>query len=222
MNRPQIKNPVTGKVINLFSKEIESLLDDGYTIEQVLNLNIFPSCPKIPLTGIEDIDLYMMTYLPINDLVNLSTVNQYTAKLCTNKHFWIEKFKKEGLIPKDEVDWIKAYQILLYINKYIIKLGKMDSEDCDYFNVNDKFKYPYYKQLINQSDDLNEDHDIKKIEIYHQWYTGGHKFYIGLFVKNMDIARNRGYSYEEASFTTEEFREILFKLYYDGVILNLL
>ena len=101
----------------------------------------------------------------------------------------------------------------------------MDGADCDYFYVNKKFKYPYYKQLIHQYDNLHEVvdyHDVERIEIYHQWCTIGHKFYLGLSVKHIDVAINRGCSYEERSFTKEQFREILFKLYYDGVILNLL
>ena len=38
MNRPQVINPKTGNVMNLFSEDVEALLDEGYHIKDIFSI----------------------------------------------------------------------------------------------------------------------------------------------------------------------------------------
>lgn len=57
MNRPQMINPKTKSIMNIFSYEFEDLLDQGYTMSYLLSLPLLKPSSNIPLTGNPDIDL---------------------------------------------------------------------------------------------------------------------------------------------------------------------
>ena len=97
MNRPQVINPKTGVIVNLFSKALEELLDEGYTVELLKYLPILETSPHIPLTGYPELDIEIMKHLDITDLKVMCKINQYTANLCSTQHFWIVKMRDNHL-----------------------------------------------------------------------------------------------------------------------------
>lgn len=168
--RPQIINPKNGKIINLFSHDIENLLNEGYSIENLL-IAILPTSPNIPLTGYEDLDLKIMMELNDKEIALLCSVNQYTDRLCKTKHFWIAKFNNENLPISDVDNLLKAYQISILVKNTVSDL--MASEKHYTLKVNPKFGSDYFNVFIEKYKNDNQltiknSPTIKKIRI--QYY----------------------------------------------------
>lgn len=134
--RPEIKGP-DGKIIPLFSPQFENYLDQGYTIEYLINvlsldMPILEISPNIPFTHIQDIDLNILNQLPIDQLKTMCNVNQYTKQLCQQDYFWKDKIVNENLfIPQPlnikQIDWMKVYEAAYYTNDNINRLNKSKS-----------------------------------------------------------------------------------------------
>jgi hypothetical protein len=131
MNRPQIINPNTGKIINLFSRDIEELLDDGYTIDDILSYPILPVSKNIPLTGYKDLDTEILLNLDIDHLSSICSINKYTKNICSDKSFWIKKFNKNNIeIPKldtDNINWLHLYKISSSVKHDIMFMRNLGS-----------------------------------------------------------------------------------------------
>lgn len=81
---PTLCHPITKKIIYLYSDEVNQLLHDGYTEDNVLTCkNKFTGA----LTGLEDVDYLILLYMKFDILVTLSQTNKYTNNLCKNKGF---------------------------------------------------------------------------------------------------------------------------------------
>jgi hypothetical protein len=90
MNRPQIINPVTKQIIQLFSDDVESLLDQGYSIDNILSLPILPVSKNIPLTSLKELDTEIFLNLDLDDLKNVCDINKYTKNICDDKLFGLK------------------------------------------------------------------------------------------------------------------------------------
>lgn len=127
---PTIYHPITKQPINLFSEEINELLDQGYNEQDLLTKPRIVG--KSILTGITDIDYEMMMYLNDKQLKQLCYVNQYSYKLCYGKdsgQFWLRKFKDEQLLLPDhlnDVNWVKVYGVLRSITTYMLESNAND------------------------------------------------------------------------------------------------
>lgn len=159
MNRPQIVNPVTKKIMNVFSEEFESLLDQGFTIKQLLDMPLLKPSPNIPLTGNMDIDRQLIINLPLYELKKLCEVNKYTRSLCQVKEFWLDKMKMNGLtlpeIKIKNIDWLRLYDVLLTTTEIL------EVEDEYNFIMNDSFQVADLLKLLKMSNlDIPEDTDL--------------------------------------------------------------
>ncbi len=211
MSRPQIINPKDGKIIYLFSHDVENLLDEGYSIEDVLTFPILPTSPNIPLTGYEDLDLKIMMELDDKEISLLCGVNQYAAQLCKTKHFWIKKFNNENLPIPDVDNLLKAYQISILVNDITDQL-RYEIIHQYTLKVNPKFGSDYFNVFIEKYKDNNQSiiknsPTIKKIQI--RYFPKSLKFFLMITTK-------MGEFYINVSLT--ELKDILFKMYYDGAI----
>ena len=124
---PTIYHPITKQPINLFSEEINQLLEQGFTEQDLLTQ------PRVigttVLTGISDVDYEMMMYLDYDQLKNICSLNQYGAQLCQNKQFWLRKFKYEQLLLPTlplNGNWLKLYGILNNITIYMLAGDETD------------------------------------------------------------------------------------------------
>lgn len=136
MNRPEMINPITKKIIYIFSEELMQLLDEGYTIEQLLNINpkdlpILPISPYIPFTGYEDIDLTTLLNLELYELKKVCKTNTYVHKLCKRKDFWLQKMKHDNLILPTplqikNVDWMRIYESLKDAHIFMTDIENFD------------------------------------------------------------------------------------------------
>lgn len=163
MNRPQMKGP-DGKIINIFSNEFEEYLDEGYTIEQLLNINrkqfpILETSPHIPLTGYPDIDLQILGHLDIYDFNRGYKINRYTEQLSQRDDFWKQKIVNENLyIPNPlnimNVNWRTVYNAAYHTLQYIEELN------VDGYIIFDKYTPAYINNIlkkININDELDVD-----------------------------------------------------------------
>lgn len=106
--------------MNIFSKEMETWLDKGFTVEQLLHITldqniILKYSSNIPITYIEDIDLYMLNNLPINDIKSMNQVNKYMNKLCNSRELWQQKMAHDKLVCPSlvnmiNINWMYVYQ----------------------------------------------------------------------------------------------------------------
>ena len=77
----------------------------------------------------------------IHDIINLcSTSNQFN-NICQDKHFWVNKFKKDNLILIQTHNWIDSY-ITAMVNKFIDYI-----KNQPYLTQNVTFKIPLDKLL---------------------------------------------------------------------------
>lgn len=160
MNRPQMINPVTKNIMNIFSEEFENLLDQGYTIEQLLNIKtsdlpILPTSTNIPLTGYPDIDLNILRNVDYNYLKKYCQLNKYTYKLCQRKDFWLDIIKRDGLtLPKPlnikDVDWMLVYFSLRDANTMFLQLND-DWDDVYTIYIYSKYNISTIISLLNKS-----------------------------------------------------------------------
>jgi hypothetical protein len=133
MNRPQMYHP-HGNIINIFSKQFEQLLEEGYSIEQLLHVSrsqmpILATSPHIPLSGIPDIDLIILSQLHIDDIKNIRTLNKYTRELLQRRDFWLPKLANTQLFISSldtivNISWVKVYEITSFVNKKMTSLIK--------------------------------------------------------------------------------------------------
>lgn len=158
--RPQIINPITNQIMNVFSKDFENLLDQDYNIHQLLNIPYLKTSPNIPLTGFPDIDRNLIIYLPLSDLTNLYYVNRYARSLCHTKEFWLDKIKNEDLtLPKiniQNVNWVLLYSALENAMS-IIKIN-INSDDFTRFEMIESFQISDLLKLLKLS---NINYDLK-------------------------------------------------------------
>lgn len=172
MNRPQIISPNTGKIINLFSKEIEELLDNGYTIEEIMSYPILSISKNIPLTGYKDFDTEMFLNLDVENLRSICSINKYTKNICDGKIFWVKKFQNDNLeIPNlkiDDINWFHLYDVSLSVKedmRYIKYFGDIEYKLVKRFY---DFDLNHYLKLINQEEislRYNDNMKIKNITI---------------------------------------------------------
>ncbi len=173
MNRPQIINPETKQIIKLFSEDVESLLDQGYTIENILSYPILSVSKNIPLIGLKELDEEIFLNLDVNDLKNVCNINQYTQKICNDKSFWLKKLVLNHLdlpdLKIDNIDWFRLYEAISSTksNLYMIKIF----DDTILYEIKPRF-YTYdftlYLQLINYDNEVKfKFKKIKRITCYY-------------------------------------------------------
>lgn len=128
MNRPQMINPVTGKIMNIFSEDFEDLLDQGFKVDKLLTMPVLKPSPNIPLTGIEDIDTEILLNIPSYNLRNACKINKYTEKLCQSKIFWLKRFENANYkLPElniKNVDWFDLYNAVMTANDVLDETKK--------------------------------------------------------------------------------------------------
>ena len=162
---PTIIHPITKEHINLFSKEINDLLQE-FTEQYLINRDRVQY--QSIFTGIQDIDHEMMLYLNVNQLKQLCSVNHYAHQLC-NKSFWMKKIKHDGLmIPSVHLsgNWFEIYSVLNIITE------SSDSR-CHYIHKIHDLQLLLNKYHIDFS--INNDDDIEfvyrsDIQMYGLWY----------------------------------------------------
>lgn len=221
MNRPQMYDP-NGKIINIFSDDFERLLDQGYTIEQLLHISknsipILETSPNIPLTGYPDIDLTTLSQLHITDLKKICNINKYAKQLCQRKDFWLQKIKDEDLyIPSldsiKNISWLKVYETASNVTNDIDIIYDID----EITRIKGEFKAKdiiamMEKSNIEVSDQLRDTNkDIKIIDIYYN-YKEDKEFY----VISIEISR---YVDDENQITKKQLYDFLFYSEYYGII----
>lgn len=120
---PVIYHPITNKLINLYSNEINELLTQGYSEEDLLARR---SLLSNTLTGLADADYNILINMKYDQLMTLCQTNKYTYKLCENKQFWINKVNYDNLPVPDkslfnDISGMKIYYLCYTIDHYINK-----------------------------------------------------------------------------------------------------
>jgi hypothetical protein len=118
---PTIYHPITKEPINLFSDEINELLEKGY------DENILLSQKRViystPFHHVPDVDYEKMMQMNFKQLKLLCSTNKYGYQLCQNKNFWINKFNYDDLYTPSEdlltTNWLKSYYMLNWITNYM-------------------------------------------------------------------------------------------------------
>ena len=155
---PTIYHPITKTPINLFSEEINELLEQGYTEDFLLKQKrvIF----QTPFQNNEDIDYEKMMYMDFKQLKVLCRTNKYANRLCQNKNFWMKKFRYDDLyIPSKELlsndtNWLKSYYMLNWITNY---MREPTSDDPSKALLNDSIMELIHKYFIYMDqDEVNE------------------------------------------------------------------
>src|SRR5438874_2524454 len=143
----QIKNPQTDRYIKIYGKTFNDLIKyQGYTEKELLSLAtknvILPSHQNTyELTGVDDADVYILSQLDDENLVNVCQTNKRISKLCKNNKILNNRIERY-LFQLDEQLKIMKYRIarairaednkqgstLQYIKKYL---------ECNY-NINPK------------------------------------------------------------------------------------
>ncbi len=159
---PTIYHPITKTPINLFSEEINELLEQGYTEDFLLKQKRVTH--QTPLQNIEDIDYEKMMYMDFKQLKLLCSTNKYANRLCQNKDFWMKKFRYDDLyIPSKELlsndtNWLKNYYVLNWITNYMRDSSMKDPSKA---LVNDSII-----NLIHKYFQVDIEDEIKEIEFY--------------------------------------------------------
>lgn len=174
MNRPQMIGP-DKKIINIFSQDFERYLEQGYSIEELLNttsksMPILITSPYIPYTGYPDIDLLTLNHLPFEDIKNQCKINKYTKSLCQQDYFWKQKIINENLyIPTPlnvDHNWMKIYQAALETKTTIWILNHDEGIDINNYSIK-QLNIILDKSNINIPDDLLDSKEkIMNLSVY--------------------------------------------------------
>ena len=161
-------------------------------------------------TGDIDLDLEIIKHLNIDDLERLSQVKH--NHVFNQKHFWINKLTSEGLIADGKELNLKTYIILQKIANDFKQMKIFKYQGVSLV-INPKFKIDYYVKLFNQYSFIC-DKDLLLLRSISINMFEEHKvsmIIIG-FDKVSDCIGN------EFEFTIKDFKDILFKMYYDNAI----
>ena len=148
------------------------------------------------LTGIEDIDFYMLLKLDINTLKSICITNKIALnKYCNNKNFWLQYFQinniiiDENIIPKNLNDWIYYYNAGKMAIKVILisQATAFNNINMIYITIKNRKKYQNLwtimsKKLTYTHVDFSEVYSIYKqikLKLYHN------KYYIFFNTKNL-------------------------------------
>lgn len=212
MNRPQIINPETKQIIQLFSEDVESLLDQGYTIENVLSYPILPVSKNIPLIGLKELDEEIFLNLETDDLKNVCNINQYTKQICDDKSFWLKKLAFNHLslpdLKIDNIDWFRLYEAISSTksNLYMIKVF----EDTILYEIKHRFytsDFTHYLQLIDYDNEVK--FKFKKIKSITCYYNETYKCNIRIKSTNYILDMSK-----------DSLNLLIIYMKYDNVIIN--
>jgi hypothetical protein len=111
----QLCHPTTNKYINVFSPEVMTLINDGYSIEDVLNLSK-QTPPKYNRYNVftNDLLLNYMMHLELKDIKSLCLIDKDALLLYKDKYLWQLKITQY----LSQVDWLHDKT---YIGTYTAK-----------------------------------------------------------------------------------------------------
>lgn len=111
----QLCHPTTNKYINVFSPEVMALINDGYSIEDVLNLSK-QTPPKYNRSNVftNDLLLNYIIHLELKDIKSLCLIDKDASILYKDKYIW--KLKITQFIS--QFDWFHGRT---YIGDYTSK-----------------------------------------------------------------------------------------------------
>jgi hypothetical protein len=164
----QVLNCKTNKYINLYSTEVNRLLDDGYTLDDLLKNIKYPNQSQHMILP-KELNEQIMLLLDDVSLHQLCQTNRYMYKLYKRNSFWKQKIKLLYNINIDKPN-IFTYKKLNKINNQLIeyKNNKLDL-GCFYHDdiiVSIKI-HPSYEILL-QSLNFNYSCQFKNYKIiYH-------------------------------------------------------
>lgn len=170
-------HPHTNEVINLFSDKVNNLLDNGYTIIDIMNL--FKSTPpKYNRNNIFTNDILMNYAMHLNlvDIISLCSVDKHARIVLDNKLLW--KCKIEQCTTYNIYDYTALnYKKVLYTQKIInIYCGS---------NVTFKFKpEDDLSEIINNSKYTPGVNGRQQIDIYS--YIKYNNYYIVMRVMRVN------------------------------------
>lgn len=211
---PSIRHPITNQLINLYSDDINELLDQGHNINDLLSL---PTIKHFnPMTNIEDIDYNILINMSYNELKVFCQTNKYTQKLCSNKLFWFDKIKRDLLpLPTLELlnkqkNWLKVYYILHWMSNYIDYEQPLIADTSVALLNNDQ---DLLKSLLEAH---QIEYDFEDTLVYIGYFYNGKDFFISYVASNGQLY--------EADHTTTKYQQLvdfLFDAMMHGLITDL-
>lgn len=212
---PSIRHPITGQIIQIYSDEIQELLDQGFTEKQLLNI------PREKyneyLTGLSDVDYNIMLYLPFSELKKLCQTNKYAHKLCYNKEFWLEKIVYDDILLPTfvfklvDVNWITVYEILKWINMYNAYVFS-NSSNAFIINTNKLKKFNILLKKYNI--DYIAGDDLKYISYYN---INDNTYDLQFIILDDDELIND----HQQNYNKKKFIQFLFEGFYNNLIIDL-
>lgn len=212
MNRPQFKTP-DGRIIQIFSEDVEDLLDQGYTIEELFGIKrnqlpILETSQGIPFTGYPDIDLHILDNMYIYQIKKICSTNKYTRTLCNRSDYWKQRIMNEQLYvpnPLDikNVNWMEVYEAAFYTEQDMKDLkndGTFGLSDISDINIGISNIHSILKKFIKLPEKITS---VTELVFYYN--TDTEKYSIGI---------SYPYRVKHAKVTQDQIQNILFYYHY--------
>jgi hypothetical protein len=91
-----IEDPITGEHINVFSDRVMELIDNGYSVDDILTISkqILPAYNRSNVFSNDMLYNYML-HLNIKDIKSLCQIDKNVQLLCKSQAFWKEKITQD-------------------------------------------------------------------------------------------------------------------------------
>lgn len=122
-----INNPLTKQYTNLFSDDVNHLINNGYTIQDVFNLSkIIPHYYTRDNIFGDDLLINYMIHLELTDIISLSLIDKRATMLINNNHLWYMKINNLcGHVFKTQYNLLN-YKKSVYAHKKMIDFMRYD------------------------------------------------------------------------------------------------
>lgn len=206
MEYPSTENPFTGKIINLYSDEVNQLLSRGVSEKEILKLRRTPTYYNQEII-FDDIVLYnIMLNSDINTIKNLCLNNKSVNLICKDKYFWSDKLDKEGFsFVVDKT--MQSYEQMLNLQKKTEILMKNRYIDVKYPLKTDLSLI--FSKIENEVNIAKEDFDINSQEMTIVNYKNTIRLYWDFYDQNDDQIEIL-----TLSLSKNEFHDIIIKTMY--------
>lgn len=157
---PTVTHIKSGKPIQLFSPEVNKLLDDDYTIEEILKTFTY-NTNKYQMVLPKEINKDILLLLSDVDLCQMFLTNSYFYKLVKDIYFWHNRLYKiyhvNTVTKNRRYEYIKLTKLHKKINKIdsnqiIIEIPIHESYDM---NIKLNFKYQFKNNRLKFQSDKN-------------------------------------------------------------------
>ncbi len=135
---PQILNPMTGKMINLYSDDVNQLLLNGFKEKELCLQSRLDPLKYNRQSLSDDILFNIMMYSDVDDIVQLSMLDKNANQLYHANHFWKLKIEKDLISFNvfNVYEYVKIQKVLLKVDESL----KQEDLFYNFNNIEDMIK----------------------------------------------------------------------------------